>query len=231
MQVEDFLEKKTREERLGPRVEKLPDDDLFFVDKAPHDTALTARSKRVTRKELARSKLSRAQAIIQASSKAEPVAAQSLTKKKTASRTMKSNALIVPERATRTQALEVVKEGEYDIFAKDTSDFKLRNKSIIEIQKRKKALRKVPAVEVDSAGCSLNPEHDAHQDALASAVAAEMRKEYDKDLLPVAPPLTVEWEDYEHRDELERLLIDNDMSLQGRKRATVMRMPTKMANT
>ena len=207
-QVDDFLETKTREARLGPKVESLPDADLFIVDTTPQDAAAAKATKRMTRKELARSKLTRAQAIIQASSKAEPVGVQAYSKKKAPKGLTKTKEIVVSEKSDKV--LAVLKEGEYDLFSKDTKEFNLKNKSIVAVQTRKKRLRKAPAVEIDAAGCSLNPEHDAHQDALAVAVAAEMRKQYDKELLPVAPPKTVEWEDYEHRGELERLLVEDD---------------------
>lgn len=44
------------------------------------------------------------------------------------------------------------------------------------------ALRRpaVPAVEIDPAGCSYNPDHEQHQEAVALAVAAETRKLLDK---------------------------------------------------
>ncbi|KAH9314731.1 hypothetical protein KI387_023358, partial [Taxus chinensis] len=45
----------------------------------------------------------------------------------------------------------------------------------------------IPAVEVDLPGCSYNPPFEAHQDALAVAVAEEMQKLYKKELQP--PPL------------------------------------------
>ncbi|KIZ05948.1 hypothetical protein MNEG_2008 [Monoraphidium neglectum] len=50
------------------------------------------------------------------------------------------------------------------------------------------ALRPIPAVEVDAAGCSFNPEPEAHQEALAAVVAAVVKKEIRKELAPQAPP-------------------------------------------
>jgi nucleolar protein 53 len=202
------LETKTREARLGPRVETLPDAALFTVDAAPQDVASGKEGKRMTRKELARSKLTRSQAIIQAAGKADPVGVQPYANKKAPKGLVKSKKIVVV--AEEDKAVTVVKEGEYDLFAKGTEEFNLRNKSIVAVQTRKRRLRNAPAVEIDAAGCSLNPDHEAHQDALAEAVAAEMRKQYDKELLPVAPPNTIAWEDYEHRGELERLLVEDD---------------------
>ncbi|GIL53549.1 hypothetical protein Vafri_9131, partial [Volvox africanus] len=61
-----------------------------------------------------------------------------------------------------------------------------------------KALRRslppvrVAAVAVDIPGCSFNPDVEQHQDALALLVAAELKKELRKELLPSAPPGEVE---------------------------------------
>lgn len=43
---------------------------------------------------------------------------------------------------------------------------------------------KMAAVEVDPAGCSYNPDHEQHQDAVAVAVAAENMKLIDRELQP-----------------------------------------------
>ncbi|GLI67125.1 hypothetical protein VaNZ11_011333 [Volvox africanus] len=48
------------------------------------------------------------------------------------------------------------------------------------------------AVAVDIPGCSFNPDVEQHQDALALLVAAELKKELRKELLPSAPPGQVE---------------------------------------
>lgn len=42
----------------------------------------------------------------------------------------------------------------------------------------------IPAVEVDPAGCSYNPDHELHQDVVAQAVAAEYARQIDKELQP-----------------------------------------------
>jgi len=62
------------------------------------------------------------------------------------------------------------------------------------------------AVAVDAAGCSYNPDRELHQDAVAEAVAAEMRKIHDRDLQPSAPLRVVDYTPED--DELELLLED-----------------------
>ena len=212
LQVEEFLEKKTRQERLGPVVEKLPDEDLFFVDTQPESVS-DARQKKMSRKEFHRKKLTRARAIIQVAQNAEPVSVQSFSKKtknsvsrKNVKHGGKSNELIT---STEEKAL-VPQEGQYDLFSKETMEFNIRNKAVKAVKSWKKSLRNVPAVEIDASGCSMNPDYESHQEMVAEAVAAEMKKQYDRDLLPKAPPKEVEWEDYEQKGELERLLVESE---------------------
>ncbi len=42
-------------------------------------------------------------------------------------------------------------------------------------------------------GCSYNPDRAQHQDAVAAAVAAEVRKGLDRELEARPPPRTVDW--------------------------------------
>jgi hypothetical protein len=42
----------------------------------------------------------------------------------------------------------------------------------------------IPAVEVDEAGCSYNPDYEHHQDAIAAAVAREVQEQLSKELAP-----------------------------------------------
>jgi nucleolar protein 53 len=76
------------------------------------------------------------------------------------------------------------------------------------VQKWKKEVDKIPAVEVDAPGSSINPDRELHQDVVAEAVAIEMKKQYDRELLPVAPPRIVEWDDDYQKDEREKLLAE-----------------------
>ena len=52
----------------------------------------------------------------------------------------------------------------------------------------------IASVEVDAPGCSFNPDFEQHQDAVAAAVAAEVRKAIDAELQPIAPPRNVDYE-------------------------------------
>lgn len=73
----------------------------------------------------------------------------------------------------------------------------------------KTTLPPIPAVEIDMAGCSYNPDHEMHQDALAVAVAAELSKELRKELRPAAPSQFAP-EGYVPGDELDGLVVDEE---------------------
>ncbi|KAK4835281.1 hypothetical protein QYF36_007803 [Acer negundo] len=49
----------------------------------------------------------------------------------------------------------------------------------------------IPAVEVEAPGCSFNPAYESHQESLAQAVAEEMQKVYQNELVPEPIPFTV----------------------------------------
>lgn len=72
---------------------------------------------------------------------------------------------------------------------------------------RSAAVHGASALEVDAAGCSFNPDEDAHQDALAVAVAAEVAKDVQRVLeAPAAPPKRVDY--VPETDELALLQVD-----------------------
>lgn len=60
-------------------------------------------------------------------------------------------------------------------------------------RRRAAAPSQIAAVEVDAPGCSYNPDRAQHQDAVAAAVAAEVRKGLDRELEARPPPRTVDW--------------------------------------
>lgn len=77
-------------------------------------------------------------------------------------------------------------------------------------RRRASRIAPIPAVEVDAAGCSYNPDAEQHQDAVGVAVAAELAKDARKVALSkAAPPRLVDAvEGGGGRDELSRLLMD-----------------------
>ena len=70
--------------------------------------------------------------------------------------------------------------------------------------------QKIKAVLPDDAGCSFNPDHDAHQESLAVLVASEMKKVLKRDLAPSAPPKVVAGGEGRNgeMDELDELQVD-----------------------
>lgn len=68
------------------------------------------------------------------------------------------------------------------------------------------------AVEVDQPGCSYNPDAEQHQDAVAAAVAFEVRKSIASELMPKAPPRFSN-EAASHISELDMLQVDDDSTL------------------
>jgi len=72
------------------------------------------------------------------------------------------------------------------------------------VRRQQKPVNKVRAVEVDMAGCSYNPDPEAHQDALGVLVATEMRKVLKRELAPISAPKLVT---AHPEDELEALQV------------------------
>ena len=214
MQVEEFLETKSRKERLAQNVEEQADEDLFFVDTQP---AKDIEEKPASKKEKKRQKLTKAQAILQGSKSSIPVLPDVIGGKKPSVRkyTRKEKMIGKEEskkgRANGTQELAVKPQEttEYDIWSVPDKQLKIRTKSVKAVIKWKKSLPKVDAVQIDAPGCSYNPDSEAHQEVVAEAVAAEMRKQYDRELQPIAPPRVVDLQDYQE-DELERLLVESE---------------------
>ncbi|CAN6349749.1 unnamed protein product [Urochloa humidicola] len=73
--------------------------------------------------------------------------------------------------------------------------------------KKKSTASVIPAVEVEAPGCSFNPPYEAHQDALAQAVADERHKTLMKELGPTPVPLIVPGEAITEED---KFFLDAD---------------------
>jgi hypothetical protein len=56
-------------------------------------------------------------------------------------------------------------------------------------KRKRPAPAPIAAVEIDMPGCSFNPEYEAHQDALAVAVARKYKQQLKEELAPKAPSL------------------------------------------
>ncbi|KAL4860137.1 Ribosome biogenesis protein NOP53 [Chlorella vulgaris] len=222
--VTDFLEKETREERQGLNVDRVPDAELFFVDKAGDDKAAAAAAtpSKVSRKVSARQKVLRSQAILAGAHAALPVS-------KDVPRKPKGSVLDQQQRAKQQRQLAAIGKqgrslkpgGRQPSAAFDPwddgerqgdgwTDMLLPAKrqrrgaapsarhtlvTAYEIGTGSEARRPlVPAVEIDPSGCSYNPDPELHQEAVAAAVAAETRKQLNRDLLPAPIPRTVDYQ-------------------------------------
>ena len=53
-----------------------------------------------------------------------------------------------------------------------------------------------------------SPQNEPRETYEAKRRWLEMKKQYDRELLPVAPPRIVEWDDDYQKDELEKLLAE-----------------------
>lgn len=213
--VEDHLEKSTREERQGLAVEGIPDADLFYVDKAPdHGTA--AQEIKLPKKLQARQRITKAQAILAGAQQARPITTVTMKKKgKTPSLTAKSTSqAVVPSTKRKNKAMPAAAADLWDEEADAAAAYASKNDILASLPipkkirqtKEMKLQRPAPAIEIDAPGCSFNPDRELHQDAVAVAVAAEMKKIYDKDLEPTAPLAVVEYDP--ETDELAMLQVD-----------------------
>ncbi|PSC76643.1 Nop53 (60S ribosomal biogenesis) [Micractinium conductrix] len=218
--VEDFLEKSTREERQGLAVEGVPDAELFFEDKAPDEgTAVAVKEGRLPRKLAARQKVLRSAAILAAAHGATPVARPPPRKPKGSGQSQPAAPQQPAQQQQRAAGGRVQRQGR----TVDPAELAIWEPEVEQqgggwVPQAKRAPKRhkrggaapaalvpaaaaaagirphIPAVEIDPAGCSYNPDVELHQEAVAVAVAAETRKLLDKELQPVAPPRTVDYD-------------------------------------
>lgn len=114
----------------------------------------------------------------------------------------------------RVVATKTVKAGNVDVSEGTTSQTKEQDPwSTVNAEQETRRLRrfraraakkKVAAVDVEGPGCAVNPEYEAHQDALGQAVSEIMLKEYQNELKPVRPVAFV------NKEEMERQLLEED---------------------
>uniref|UniRef100_A0A7R9VJW7 Ribosome biogenesis protein NOP53 n=1 Tax=Chlamydomonas euryale TaxID=1486919 RepID=A0A7R9VJW7_9CHLO len=210
-EIEDALASASHQQRRGPAVESLKDSELFFVDTTSEDGvhARTSASKKQGKKLQLRS-----EAIVNQAHKAKPVTTHRPPRK--------VNGVLKKGRHTkRTPQFGSVPEAELDIWSGADADALAAaaaapSSSPASLMLRRKSSRpklkpnplKVKAVEIDAAGCSYNPEPEAHQESLAALVAAEMKRQLRQELLPTAPPKLVS--STEMGDELAQLQVEEE---------------------
>jgi hypothetical protein len=184
------------------------------------DTAAAAKAGRLPRKLAARQKVLRSQAILQAAHAAKPVVVPPPRKPKGSVLEQQQRVRqqqkgggggggVAGKRSKReageaaAAALDVWAEPQQEqhdgwtdalVPAKRQRRTGGRRAVAASSRARELPLPVVPAVEIDPAGCSYNPDPEAHQEAVAAAVAAETRKLLDKELQPLPVPRTVDYQ-------------------------------------
>jgi nucleolar protein 53 len=179
--VDNFFVQADKDARSGGPLTDVSSDYLFFLDKSKDYS--------IKRKiEKHRSKVLRYESILQNNPFTNPIPTSK--KKKHPSKTKPP--------PTKTSSLkpaqsdQKVTDALFDIW-----DDKGNSNGKVEEGQEKKHLKwkpkksVIPAVEVELPGCSFNPPFEAHQDALAVAVADEMQKIYKKELEPLPVPSRV----------------------------------------
>ncbi|GLJ14907.1 hypothetical protein SUGI_0242640 [Cryptomeria japonica] len=178
-EVDDYLIHTDKDARSGGPLTQISSDSLFYLDKSKDFS--------VKRKiEKYRSKVLHCDSILQNSSFIAPIPS---SKKKQKQPNAKPPALPAEIRDSKlSKSEEKANNAVYDIWDERGNSNKCaeegEEKKCLKWKPRKSV---IPAVEVDLPGCSYNPPFEAHQDALAVAVAEEMQKVYKKELEP--PPI------------------------------------------
>ncbi|KAK7276451.1 hypothetical protein RIF29_17590 [Crotalaria pallida] len=187
--IDDFIEKSTKDALSGGNLNSLPSDQIFFEDKS-QDLAV---KKKI---EKHRQKVLHCDSLLQKNQFVLPVPSSTL-KKSTKNRKAVSKIKDANQNGHKDDSS--LAPDVFDLWG-DKGTFLVYNLKV-----SKPSL--IPAVEVDPPGCSFNPSFDSHQDTLATAVAEEMQKIYKDELGPEPVPLTVPGEAI---PEEERYFLDVD---------------------
>ncbi|CAH9085662.1 unnamed protein product [Cuscuta epithymum] len=171
--IEDFFDKSTKDALSGGSLADVPSDSLVYVDKS---SDLPAKRK-IEKK---RDQVLHFQSLLQKNVFVKPVPSSTTRKSKmnsTGAKKAKGSSQMCEKDAAASASSGIV-----DIWSETGEQNVKRKKSKSSV---------IPAVEVDPPGCSFNPFPECHQDALAVAVADEMKKVYRDELGPEPVPLTV----------------------------------------
>ncbi|EEF41532.1 conserved hypothetical protein [Ricinus communis] len=172
--IDNFIEKSTKDSLSGGSLSHVPTESLFFVDKSKD---LSVRRKI----EKHREKVLRCDSVLQKNPFVQVV--PSSNQKKGKKKKIKKTQIDSEQKDGAKEDGAIQDSGMVDLWGNegecDNKTRKISNPSVI------------PAVEVVPPGCSYNPSFEAHQDSLAQAVAEEMQKVYQSELGPQPVPLTV----------------------------------------
>lgn len=204
----DILSEELKAGQLRAKPQNLEDESLFVEDTQPDNAHIHLPVHNKKRARATKQKrMTKAESIITAS-KPLPLAPGSTRHKRSTPR--------VPTKKSAVRFIPTEKEYEDWVVRNDawsavdtTSDWVRGNAAATRPTSTDiKHRPQIPAVEVDPAGCSYNPDHELHQDVVAQAVAAEYARQIDKELQPKAPPLAVTEEEFALK-EMEIGLFDD----------------------
>lgn len=190
-----FVEKTTKDTLAGANnLNEIPKDSLFFIDKS---TDIPIRRKI----EKHREKVLYHESVLQNSAfvTAIPSSLRKSSKKKKKAQKSKSDMDVESQKT-------VEDEKKSDVF-----DLWNNNEGEANVKARKVPKSSIPAVEVDPPGCSYNPPFEAHQDALAQAVADEIQKVYRQELAPQPLPNVAHAAEIAHQTELLDISFAQEM--------------------
>ncbi|KAI9126842.1 hypothetical protein K1719_002438 [Acacia pycnantha] len=171
--IENFVEKSTKDALSGGPMDSVPSESLFYVDKSKD---LSVKKKI----EKHREKVLHCDSLLQKNPFLNPVPSSTLKK------STKRHKEVHNAKEANHDDLKVASgsaSGMFDLWG----DIAEENGKVKKVSKPSL----IPAVEVDPPGCSFNPSFESHQDTLACAVAQEMQKIYKDELGPEPVPLTV----------------------------------------
>ncbi|XP_078162559.1 nop53 protein isoform X2 [Carex rostrata] len=216
--IEDYMEKVTRDSLSGAsQIPSLPDDSLFFLQSdtslsnPQEDPNLSKRKKT----DIQREKPLRHESVLQKNPFVRPLPPSSTSKHKPQKRKAKQISAGAAISSSSSSKVKNENGDDSDMHNLDIWNDNANEEPQPQVKKAKKPSRNatpIPAVEIESLGCSFNPPFEAHQDALAKAVADEMRKLYNKELEPAPVPLTVAGEVI---PEEERFFLDADDGIES----------------
>lgn len=188
------IAKESKDQLRGVDFHGVGDADLFVLDTDQRSEpagppSSSGKSRRELKKEQARSKMTRAQAILSESQAGKTVPKGPKPSEKQAlalPRQVQKAALASGPKKRKAPAPPVEDNDavEADVWVSGSDGEGGRRRRVVSKPNRPK----IRAVEVDMPGCSYNPREDDHEDAIARAVAKEMAKELRKVLEPAAPP-------------------------------------------
>ncbi|KAI3992793.1 hypothetical protein MKX01_021754 [Papaver californicum] len=196
--IDEFIEKSTKDALSGGSLEAVPSESLFYVDKSSDNLAV----KRKIDKN--REKVLRCDSLLQRNPFIKPVPSsiqkKSIRKLKEALKAAKHENQDDPKKESTSGIVDIWADNKVTESAQadkvidflpvpETAQFNKKTKPSV-----------IPAVEIEPPGCSFNPSFEDHQDSLAVAVAEEMQKIYKSELGPQPVPLIVTGEIVDEED-------------------------------